>query len=543
MTTELGQRQTRTRDAWPRQRGGAHAASKTSRFRRTSASAPQSAQAPQSPNVLWHTNNRAPAPLRVAAMRSAAAGLCAAAIVATVIPLVVLQVPDAIGWSPPARLAAGGSAVVASLLRASGLALPAMAIAGSLAALAVRWLRAGPVLLAGLLVLAVADTLGDAARTVALIGVDRSLHGAGAGVAMAGVIAVVADRRTYRQAGPPGAGRPFLASWFAAVMLAGLAAAPELMRHRVGSGDWHVALQPCPWLTGAALTLAALYATLAEGTVTQTARTDFPAAERAQLALLTAPVAGLCAVAVAVTYRGDGAVVAAAFADAIALAGIAVITARAGTAARFAIVCAVTGFTLAPVAGAVTALTAPTQPVTPPGVAVLAAALGGAALAVLTRQPHARSLTAGGLFLAALGLGALDLAGLAAPSDRMLTVLCVPVAGGLAAALTASLRPATPVGALAGVVILLAGLVAGYLAAGAVQLRALTGARSLTAAHAALATAAGHWALVAAAVTGAVALALTCTPARRSGRGSGAKPADLARGAPVPGAGDIPDHR
>jgi hypothetical protein len=72
------------------------------------------------------------------------------------------------------------------------------------------------------------------------------------------------------------------------------------------------------------------------------------------------------------------------------------------------------------------------------------------------------------------------------------------VAVGLAAALTASLRAAGPAGALGGVVLLLAGLVAGYLAAGAVQLSALTGATTVPAAHAALATAAGHWTLTAA---------------------------------------------
>src|SRR6266699_1604110 len=131
---------------------------------------------------------------RAAAVRSAAASLCALAIVATVVPLAVIQIPDAIAWSLPPHLAAGGPAVMASLLRASGLALPAMAVAGSLAALAVRWLRAGPVLLAGLLLLAAADALGNIARTIALIGADRSLHGAGAGVAMTGVIAVVAER-------------------------------------------------------------------------------------------------------------------------------------------------------------------------------------------------------------------------------------------------------------------------------------------------------------------------------------------------------------
>jgi hypothetical protein len=513
------------------------------------------------------------------AVRSGAASLCALAIVATVVPLALAQIPDAIAWSLPPRLATGGPAVVTSVLRASGLALPAMAVAGSLAALAVRWLRAGPVLLAGLFLLAAADALGDAAHTVILIGVDRSLHGAGAGVTLAGVIAVITERRAHQRQRPepglrnesgerhqpgdrhqqfPAATGRLAAGWWAAVMVAGLAMAPELMRHRVSSGGWHAALQPYPWLTAAALTLAALYALLAEGTAVATARNAFPAAERAQLALLTAPVAGICAIAVAVTYRGGHAVDAAAIAAAIALAGIASITARAGTAGRFAVVCAVTGFVLAPAAGAVTALTASTQSTPETGGAVLAAALCGAGLALLPKRPHPRALTATGLVLAAVGLTALGLVGLAAPSGRMLMLLCAPVSVGLAAALTASLRAAGPAGALAGVVLLLAGLVAGYLAAGAVQLHALTGATTAPAAHAALATAAGHWTLTAAGLAGAVALALTCIGGRRKGAdpeagakiapkaapgaGPGAGPGNVRGGAPVPGAGAMPDH-
>src|SRR5207245_9270391 len=100
---------------------------------------------------------------------------------------------------------------------------------------------------------------------------------------------------------------------------------------------------------------------------------------------------------------------------------------------------------------------------------------GGAGLARLPKRRRLRALTVTGLVLAAAGLTALDLAGLAAPSGRMLMLLCAPVAVGLAAALTASLRAAGPAGALAGVVLMLAGLVAGYLAAGAGQLSGLPG--------------------------------------------------------------------
>lgn len=172
--------------------------------------------------------------------------LCALGLVLTVIPLVVLQIPDAVAWVVPPRVAAAGPGAVASLLRASGLALPAMAVAGSLAALTVRWLRAGPVLLAGLLILAAADALGGLVHTVALIGADRSLHGAGAGIAAAGVVAVVSERRTQTQA--PNGGRRVLAAAWAAFTVAGLAAAPEpRWPPRPGTGPWSRRRSPGPW--------------------------------------------------------------------------------------------------------------------------------------------------------------------------------------------------------------------------------------------------------------------------------------------------------
>jgi hypothetical protein len=89
------------------------------------------------------------------------------------------------------------------------------------------------------------------------------------------------------------------------------------------------------------------------------------------------------------------------------------------------------------------------------------------------------------------------------------------VAGALAALAVRWMR-AGPV-LLAGLVLLLAGLVGDYLAAGAVQLRAFTGTTTVPAAHAALAKAAGHWTLTAAALAGPVALALACIGRRRTG--------------------------
>jgi hypothetical protein len=508
VATDLGKASARQDEGVPRPRGGAHSASKDVRLRR-------GASGPVPPPVI-------PSPRRTVP-GGTAAGLAAAAVVVTVIPLVLVQVPDAIAWSLPARFAHGGPNTLASLLRAAGLALPVMAVAAPFGALATRRFRAAPVLLAGLLAIGAADVLGETARTVLLIGADRSLHGAGAGVSMAAVTALAAERRPAARS---------LAGWWACVTVSGLVAAPELMRYRITSGGWSAALHPYPWLTGIALTLTALYAMLAEGTATAAVRGGFPAVERAHLALLAAPVAGLSAICVAVTYRGDRAVVAAAIADVIALAGLTVVTARVSTAARFAVVCAVTGFTLAPAAGAVTALS---QPAAQPGFAALAAALCGAALALASRTAPGRAITASGLFVAAASFGAAYLAGpfgaayLAGPGlsrPGVLTIVCVPLAGGLAAALAASLRATTagPAaaggqagGAVCGVVLLLAGVASGFLAAGAVQLHALADARTASAVHAALVAGASRWALAAAVVTATAGLALACATGRRAG--------------------------
>ena len=440
---------------------------------------------------------------RAASVRSAAVGLVAAAVIAAVIPLAVLQIPDALAWSLPARYAGAGPGALASLLRAAGLALPVMAVAAPFGALATRRFRAGPVLLAGLLVLGAADVLGGSAQTVLLIGLDRSLHGLGAGTCLAAAAAIAAERSRAPRA---------MAGWWAAVMVSGLAAAPELMRHRVSAGGWPAALQPYPWLTGAALALAALYAFLAEDSATAAVRNAFPAADRAHLALLAAPIVGLGTITVAVTYRGEHAVAAAALAEAIALAALAGMAARASTAARLAVVGAVTGFTLVPAAGTVAALARP-SPVA--GFAAVAAALAGAAIAALAgpagRVP-VRALTTAGLLAAAAGFGLVSLAGSAVVQPLVLALLSLPVVGGLAAALSGALRATSAGGAACGLVLLVTGVLAGYLAAGAVQLQALGQARTVNAVHAGLITTSVRWAVVAAAVSGVAALVLACTP-------------------------------
>lgn len=545
MTTELGQTAPQAEDAAPRHRG-AHAAAKSGLLGRrpknvagppspspspraapSARAAPSPAPVPRQPSVRPATSPPRPegprqepprpavprpVPPTAAAqdaantpgpLRSAFADVAAALVVLAVVPLALLQVPDAIEWAVPARFAS--AAALTSLLRASGLALTAMAIAAPLGGLAVRRFRAWPVLMAGLGVFGVADIMGGAVRTIAQVGIDRSLHGAAAGFVIIAAAALAAERA--------GSAHRALAGWLAACAVAGLAAASEVMRLRLSGGDWHDALRPYPWLTGAALGLTALYAMLAEGTLTGRTRTSFPAAERARLALLVVPIAGMCAMAIAVTYgRGDDGVIAAALACAISLCGLAVMTGRAGTAGWCAVVCPVVGFTVMPAAGAASDLLR----VSPHSGLQLAAALStatvaGAMLAAALPARFGGLLIACGLALAAAGYGAsfaTGLTGTTGPRGQLFAVACVPLAGGLAMALAAAFRGTGVAGAMCGVVLMLAGVLTGYLADGAIELRAVaTADRDAATVRASLLTADARWDIIAATICAGVALA------------------------------------
>jgi hypothetical protein len=78
-----------------------------------------------------------------------------------------------------------------------------------------------------------------------------------------------------------------------------------------------------------------------------------------------------------------------------------------------------------------------------------------------------------GLIIAVEGLAAARLAGPYVPAV-VLAGISAPLAGGLAAALTAALADTCVASALSGVSLLLAGLMTGYLASGAVQVRMVT---------------------------------------------------------------------
>jgi hypothetical protein len=313
--------------------------------------------------------------------------------VVVVTPLCLLQVPDGIAWAalPPGVLGTTGPHPGASVLRASGLALPVMAAAGGAGALAARKLRAWPVLLAGLFLVAGADVLGGTARTVAMAGAGRVVYGLGAGIALAAVLALVWERSPRA--------RSLLSALWAAVTVTGLVAAVPMIRLDVAHGHWRAALQPYPWLTVAGMAAAVVYAALAgvadvPSRRARAARTP----ERAQLALLAGPPAALSVMAVAAGWRSSAALPAVAVVVMGLIIGVAVVASAdtvTGGALCPPLAGAVTGILLAPAASAVTSLhglipATRAAGITPrswlPLAAVAGAAITGAAITAAMRH-------------------------------------------------------------------------------------------------------------------------------------------------------------
>jgi hypothetical protein len=274
---------------------------------------------PARPAVPTSASKPAAAPAEGSARGGPLAAAVAVLIVASVVPLALLQLPNLLATELPAaalaRMAGHGSVV--GLVRASGLALPVMACVAPVAAVLARRRRAWPVLLAGLLVIGAADLLADSVHSALAIGVDRGLHGLGAGVVLPATLALAWER-------PPRWCR-LLARWWVVVTVVSLFGVVPVMRDRLAGGDWRAALQPFPWLTAAGLAVTALYVVLAGGAGRQT-RSAVTPAERSQLALLAVPVLGLAALDVGVSNQNSRSVAVAAGVAVVVLAALAMVT-------------------------------------------------------------------------------------------------------------------------------------------------------------------------------------------------------------------------
>ena len=546
----------------------------------------------------------------------APANVSAALVVIVVVPLALLQVPNLIALAVPGMRAIGSvSRSEPELVRAAGLALPAMLFAAPTAALAARRARAWPVLLVGLTMLGLADVGANLpapwAHMVRAVAVDRAAHGLGAGTALAGCLALVWER--------PGLARRMLACLWSAAAVATLMVSVPLIGSRVAAGGWRAALQPYPWLTGAALAATAAHVALTgstrgamgggrAGATPSGHRRAVTAAERAQFALLAVPAAGTSALAVGSTYGWPpSAQLAAGSIAAVLLTLLAVTLTRdpaVGCSPNLAVAALAVGLVIGPSAGVAQGLhwlmvdpgttangaggwslaaTIATAAAAGCGAFIAGKVSGVAAAATCSAPPSApwsvpwsvpcsvarrrgtdgprRRGTNGpgggigalpaqgmrrccarvedlavatGLDIVAAGLLVARICGSPAPPGLEVAQLAL-VAAGAALALGAALAGASASASLAALPVGLAGVMTGYLVAGALQIRLLAGLAGATAlgeegrgwpaaapVRGTLAHAADTWELVAAGA--AVLAAITVLLAARACRGGTVAP-------------------
>nr|BFE82157.1 hypothetical protein GCM10020093_047580 [Planobispora longispora] len=247
-------------------------------------------------------------------------------LVTVALPLAIVAIPNTI--SVVAALLPPDVSQI-DMIRAHGLALPAMVLTVPLAAVIVRRMRAAPVLVGGLTLLALADVAGGYADSPLLVGLLRAAHGVGAGLLVPATLVAVWERP-----------RILRAVW-AGVLAVSLLAAQALALWPLDAvTSWRITLQPYPMLTGAALALAALYLVLwlrRDESGEDAARPGLYGLERGRLLMTAVPAVGIAVLALGTTFDWSPLlVVVAALLSVLALLGLASAGTFAGTRGRVA---------------------------------------------------------------------------------------------------------------------------------------------------------------------------------------------------------------
>ncbi|WP_214110064.1 hypothetical protein [Acrocarpospora catenulata] len=389
-------------------------------------------------------------------------------LIVAALPLAILAIPNTI--SVVAALLPPEVPQIA-MMRAHGLALPAMVLTVPGAALALRRFRAAPMLVAGLAVLALADAAGGYAGGPGMVAVLRVLHGVGAGLLVPATL-VAAMERPHR--------RVLLPLW-AGVLAVSLLAAQALALWPLDAvSSWQVTLQPYPLLTGVALGLAAVFLVLwlLAGEAGRGVAVPGTPVERARLAMAAVPSAGIAVLAVGTTFDWPPVtVIAVAAVAVVAMLGLgSVAVFEGGRAAAFTQVAV--GLVVLPTAAQLTyvelgGLGGPglTGLWVPFGVAAVVAVLAAGG-AVRLAEGQAPRLVAAGLVAVVVGLCAIRVL-VPTMGGMLLAVPFVLLAAGAAVALVSALRAAGQVAALFAVSLLFPSVLAGFLLGTGIQVTRL----------------------------------------------------------------------
>ncbi|GAA3441208.1 hypothetical protein [Planomonospora venezuelensis] len=448
-------------------------------------------------------------------------------LVMVALPLAIVAIPNTI-----AVVKALLPADVAELdmVRAHGLALPAMVLTVPLAAVVVRRMRAAPILVGGLTLLALADAAGGYAGSPLVVGILRVAHGVGAGLLVPATLVAVWERP-----------RILRAVW-AGVLAVSLLAAQALALWPLDEAtSWRITLQPYPLLTGVALALSALYLVLWLRSGQSAAAGPGPSsAERGRLLMTTAPAVGIVVLALGATFGwAPELIAAAALLSVLALLGLASVGTFEGVNGRtLAYTTVAVGVVALPTAAQVTyvglgglggpGLSGLWQAFTAAGVAGLAAAV----LAGRLKDQIMPLVAAGGLVVMVGGLCAVRFL-LPAAGGPALVIPFLLLAVGAATALTSALRPSGPGAALFALSLFFPGVLAGFmLGSGVLLLRLREAVREAASAQSlvdAYVSALHLWALIGGALVVAV-IVLGAILARRAPTAPGTAAADSAAG-------------
>ncbi|GGK65111.1 hypothetical protein Ppa06_18020 [Planomonospora parontospora subsp. parontospora] len=388
-------------------------------------------------------------------------------LVAVALPLAIVAIPNTI--SVVAALLPPGVSQI-ELIRAHGLALPSMVMTVPLAALIVRRLRAAPVLMAGLTLLAVADAAGGFADSALTVGVLRGAHGIGAGLLIPATLVAVWERP-----------RMLRAVW-AGMLATSLMAAQALALWPLDAAtSWRVTLQPYPLLTGIALTLAAVYLVLRLKGGQDAAALPGPGpAERKRLLLAAVPSVSIAFLAFGTTFDwSPGLVILTALLAVAVLAGFASAGSFEGTDGRILAYTMLTvGVVILSMAAQVTYVEL--RGLGGPGLAALwpafvlagAAAVAAAVLANRLNDAVMPMLAAGGLVLVVAGLCTVRFL-LPAAAGPVLIAPFVLLAAGSAVALSSALRLSGVGASLFALSLFFPGVLVGFLLGSGIQVARL----------------------------------------------------------------------
>lgn len=379
------------------------------------------------------------------------------------LPLAIIAIPNTV--SVVSGLLPDGFDKLA-LMRAHGLALPAMILTVPLATVALRHVKAPHMLLGGLTVLALADAAGGFAGSTLLVAVLRVLHGVGAGLLIPATLVAAWERPMALRA-----------IWTGMLAFSLLTAQALALWPLDEVDDWRVTLQPYPLLTGIALALAAVYFVvwLLRG---QPPMPTPRAGESSRLLLASVPAVGIAVVAISTASEewGAGLVILLAVLAIVALLVMAYIGSREGRTLAYVMVAV--GIVLLPSLAQVTYVEM--RGLGGPGmtglwIPFLVAGLLALAAAVAVRLfAGARWLVPLGLLAMVVGLCSVRVV-VPAADGLILVIPFTLLAAGAAVALTSALNQAGIGAALFGLALCFPGVLAGYLLATGVQLQMLRG--------------------------------------------------------------------